>query len=49
MLESRMCFTVEPGAYITGKFGVRIEDDVLIDGRKGVAITDPPKEFGWWR
>ena len=48
-LESNMCFTVEPGAYIKGRLGVRIEDDVLIEGRKGVAITGTPKEFGWWR
>jgi len=48
-LESGMCFTVEPGAYIRGKLGVRIEDDVLIEGRKGVAITNTPKEFGWWK
>jgi len=48
-LDSGMCFTIEPGAYIRGKLGVRIEDDVLIDGRNGVAITDTPKEFGWWK
>ena len=48
-LESGMCFTVEPGAYIRGQLGVRIEDDVLIEGKKGVAITDAPKEFGWWK
>ncbi|MCL4355755.1 MAG: aminopeptidase P family protein [Nitrososphaerota archaeon] len=43
-----MCFTVEPGAYIRGKLGVRIEDDLLIEGGRGVQITDVPKEFGWW-
>jgi Xaa-Pro dipeptidase len=48
-LESGMCFTVEPGAYIRGRLGVRIEDDVLIKGKKGEAITDTPKEFGWWK
>ena len=48
-LESGMCFTVEPGAYVRGRLGVRIEDDVLMEGKKGVAITDTPKEFGWWR
>jgi Xaa-Pro dipeptidase len=47
-LGSNMCFTVEPGAYIRGKLGVRIEDDMLIEGTKGVAITDTPKEYGWW-
>ena len=48
-LEPGMCFTVEPGAYLRGKLGVRIEDDVLVEGKKGVAITDTPKDFGWWR
>lgn len=48
-LRSGMCFTVEPGAYMRGRLGVRIEDNVLIEGKEGVAITDTPKEFGWWR
>ncbi len=48
-LQTGMCFTVEPGAYIAGRLGVRIEDDVLIEGSRGVAITDTPKEFGWWQ
>lgn len=48
-LGPKMCFTIEPGAYIRGKLGVRIEDDVIIESRKGVRITDTPKEFGWWR
>ncbi len=48
-LRTGMCFTVEPGAYIRGELGVRIEDDVLIEGKKGVPLTDTPKEFGWWR
>jgi Xaa-Pro aminopeptidase len=43
-----MCFTIEPGAYIRGKLGVRIEDDILIEGKTGVQITDVPKEYGWW-
>jgi Xaa-Pro aminopeptidase len=47
-LSSGMCFTVEPGAYIKGSMGVRIEDDVLIERKKGIAITVPPKDFGWW-
>jgi len=48
-LEPGMCFTVEPGVYIRGRLGVRIEDNVLVEGKKGVEITDTPKEFGWWR
>lgn len=48
-LRPNMCFTVEPGAYIRGKLGVRIEDDVLMGTKKGSAITDAPKAFGWWK
>jgi Xaa-Pro aminopeptidase len=48
-LGNAMFFTVEPGAYLTGKLGVRIEDDVMIEGKKAVAITRPPKEYGWWK
>jgi Xaa-Pro aminopeptidase len=48
-LKENMCFTVEPGVYIRGKLGVRIEDDVMIQGKIGKALTDTPKEFGWWR
>lgn len=29
-LEPGMVFTVEPGVYLRGKFGIRIEDDVLV-------------------
>ena len=47
-LRERECFTVEPGVYLKGKLGVRIEDDVLIQGRRSLALTDPPKEYGWW-
>jgi len=48
-LKRGMCFTVEPGAYIRGKLGVRIEDDVVIEGVKGVVMTNAPKDFGWWK
>ena len=48
-LRNGMCFTVEPGAYLKGRLGVRVEDNVLIEGKKGVVITNTPKEFGWWR
>lgn len=35
-VEAGMCFSIEPGIYLPGEFGVRIEDLVLVapDGRK---------------
>ena len=49
-IQPGMVFTIEPGVYIAGKIGVRIEDDVLIteDGAK-VLTKALPKELGWWR
>lgn len=49
VLGPNMCFTIEPGAYFARKLGVRIEDDVLVKGKSARAITDTPKEFGWWK
>ncbi len=37
--------TVEPGIYITGKYGVRIEDMVLLDTDGCVNLTHSPKEL----
>ncbi len=48
-LRNGMCFTVEPGAYLRGKLGVRIEDDVLMENGRATEITTTPKDFGWWR
>ncbi len=37
VLEPRMVFTVEPGVYFAGKYGVRIEEDVIVT-KKGLRI-----------
>jgi Xaa-Pro dipeptidase len=44
-LEPGMTFTVEPGVYLPGRGGVRIEDDVLVtkDGRENLVTI--PKQF----
>ncbi len=47
-LHRGMCFTVEPGVYKRGMLGVRIEDNVIMIGKKGTVTTPTPKEFGWW-
>jgi len=42
VLEPGMAFTIEPGAYLAGRFGVRIEDTVIL-GTDGVApVTSAP-------
>jgi Xaa-Pro dipeptidase len=40
-----MVLTVEPGVYIAGKGGVRIEDDVLITKDGYDMLTDASKEM----
>ncbi len=37
--------TVEPGIYLPGKFGVRIEDMVVVGDAGGASITKSPKEL----
>jgi Xaa-Pro aminopeptidase len=42
VLEPGMTFTIEPGAYLTGRFGIRIEDAVIL-GTGGVEpVTGTP-------
>lgn len=44
-LREGVVHTVEPGIYLDGKFGVRIEDMVLITKDGPVALTTLPKDF----
>ncbi|MHB8566291.1 MAG: M24 family metallopeptidase [Nitrososphaerales archaeon] len=44
-LEPGMVLTVEPGIYIPGVGGVRIEDDVLITKGKAKVLTNPTRDF----
>ncbi len=45
ILEPGMTFTIEPGIYIPGKGGVRIEDDVIITEDGLESFTDLPREL----
>ncbi|MFM9872111.1 MAG: M24 family metallopeptidase [Fimbriimonadaceae bacterium] len=44
-IKAGMVFTVEPGVYIEGFGGVRIEDDVLVTNGEPEILTNYPKEL----
>jgi D-alanyl-D-alanine dipeptidase len=43
-LQPGMCFSIEPGVYVPGEFGVRIEDIVCVTGGGGRRLNDSPRE-----
>ena len=45
ILRSGMVITVEPGIYIPGEFGVRIEDMVVVTGSGCINLATLPKEL----
>lgn len=45
ILTDNMVITVEPGIYIPGKFGVRIEDFVVIKQNSCINLTNAPKNL----
>lgn len=45
VLEPGMVVTVEPGIYIPGVGGVRIEDDIIVTSEGNEVITKSPKEL----
>jgi Xaa-Pro dipeptidase len=45
LLEPGMAFTVEPGIYLAGRNGVRVEDNVVITGDGADCLSDMPREM----
>ena len=45
ILKPNMVITDEPGIYVPGKFGVRIEDTVVVGKQTGIALTKSTKEY----
>ncbi len=45
LLEPGMAFTVEPGIYLTGRNGVRIEDNLVITDEGADCLSDMPREI----
>lgn len=46
-LSPGMVVTVEPGIYLPGVGGIRIEDDVLVTERGGRSLCTLPKDMDW--
>lgn len=44
-LRDGMVFTIEPGIYLEGRFGVRIEDTVVMENGRARALQRYPKEL----
>lgn len=45
VLKDNMVFTIEPGIYLEKRFGVRIEDTVLLDDGKVIPLNKASKEI----
>jgi Xaa-Pro aminopeptidase len=45
LLEPGMCFSIEPGVYLPGRFGVRIEDIVTVTEEGGRRLNNTTREL----
>ena len=46
-LEPGMVVTIEPGIYLPGVGGVRIEDDYVVTEEGAVNLCSLPKDLDW--
>jgi Xaa-Pro dipeptidase len=46
-LEAGMTFTNEPGIYLYGEFGIRLEDVMVITEKGAEFLTDPSPSISW--
>src|SRR5439155_4622536 len=44
-LEEGMCFSIEPGIYLEGRFGVRIEDIVTVTADGARRLNNSPRDL----
>ena len=44
-LKKNMAIAIEPGIYIPGKFGIRIEDTILVEQNTKTILTKSPKKY----
>ena len=45
LVQPGMCFSIEPGIYLPGRFGVRIEDIVTVTDQGGRRLNQTPHEM----
>ena len=45
LLQPGMTFTVEPGIYLPGRNGVRIEDNLVVTADGAQTLSDLPREL----
>jgi len=45
LLEDGMCFSIEPGIYLAGRFGVRIEDIVVVTADGARRLNEAPRQL----